>query len=98
MSLIVMIPTRSRVRKIRQLIEAWTDTVAREDTTCELYVDDDDPQLDDYRELIADPDSPDSFSLHVGPRDQLGPMLNRYAIDVAQRCDVIGNIGDDHRS
>lgn len=90
-----MIPTRCRVRKIRQLIEVWTDTVTRPDTTCELYVDDDDPQLDDYLNLQAD--APPAFSVHIGPRDQLGPMLNRHALDVATRCDVIGNIGDDHR-
>jgi hypothetical protein len=96
MSMIVMTPTRNRARKIRQLMDVWPRTVTRPDTTLELYVDDDDEQLPDYR-VIVDEFSDLGVSMFVSPRQQLGPMLNRYALQVAERCDVIGNIGDDHR-
>lgn len=93
MTLTVMIPTRSRARKIRQLIDAWQETTVLPDTTFELYVDDDDPQLADYEDIVDE----HGIKMTVSPRQQLGPMMNLYAPQIAERCDVIGNIGDDHR-
>lgn len=86
MSMIVLVPSRTRPHNIARLAQAWSDTGA----TAELLVlvDDDDPTLADYRAL--------GVPLEVAPRRRIGPLLNEWAPRVAADHDVVGFMGDDH--
>ena len=86
MSMIVLVPSRTRPHNIARLWQAWHDTGA----TAQLLVlvDDDDPTLAQYEAL--------GVPLRVGPRQRIGPLLNEGAPIAATLCDVVGFMGDDH--
>lgn len=89
-SMIVLVPSRTRPDNIRRLIEAWSETGAVADLR--VLVDSDDPSLDEYRAIRG----PSFYSLNVGPRQRIGPLLNAFAPMVADFFDVVGFMGDDH--
>jgi hypothetical protein len=86
MSMIVLVPSRTRPHNVARLLQAWSDTRATADLL--VLVDDDDPELAGYEAL--------DVPLVVGPRQRIGPLLNEQAMKVADRYDVIGFMGDDH--
>jgi hypothetical protein len=88
--LVYLVPTRGRPQGALHLTEAWRST----GTGCAalvLVVDDDDPELDRYRD-IGWP------HLIVGPRLRLGGTLNWLAPRAAELgAQAVGFMGDDHR-
>ena len=86
-------PSRNRPDSITRLLQAWDD--CRATAHLVVAVDDDDDNLDDYRAVMADTD-PDQFTLIIGPRERLGPTLNRIACAYAIHFDAVGFLGDDH--
>ena len=62
--LVVLVPSRSRPQNIDRLLKAWTFYHATSDLM--IYVDEDDPEVDEYRKL---PDHPYA-SLTIGPRSR----------------------------
>lgn len=85
-------PSRNRPANIARLLNAWDDTGATADLI--VAVDDDDDHLPAYRELFTD--LSDRHILTVGPREKLGPTLNRLATEYAPDYDAVGFLGDDH--
>lgn len=90
-----MVPSRGRPQNVAELIEAWTTTTTGVYGQPHLHIaiDDDDPELDGYLAI----DLPKFATLWRGPRRRLGGTLNWLAPILAQRCNVIGFMGDDHR-
>lgn len=93
MTLAVIVPSRGRPQNITALADAWGET----DATADLIVgvDDDDPTLPDYLDVIAA--SPANVDLVVGPRLRMAGTLNQIAARVADDYDHLGFMGDDHR-
>ena len=91
--MLVIVPSRGRPENIRLLMAAWSGT--RTYAQLLVVVDDDDPEVDAYRDVMGD--APDWASLEVTPRKRLGPTLNEYAVRNAPLYDVLGFMGDDHR-
>jgi hypothetical protein len=90
MSMCVLVPSRGRPSNIARLAEAWFTTGAEAELV--VLIDDDDPELDGYENLADDY----GFTLIIGEPSRIGPILNRHAADYAERCDVVGFMGDDH--
>jgi hypothetical protein len=61
----------------------------RVDTSLHVYVDNDDPRLDEYRELVG-------VNLVVGEPSRIGPILNRNVMDLVDNYYIVGFMGDDH--
>src|SRR5579872_5172215 len=93
--LCVLIPTRNRPEATAELVRAWEDTGA----TAHLwfFVDNDDPQLLRYRDLLIEPTERDGIFAVLGDRIRLGPTLNREALLLAYDYRYVGFMGDDHR-
>lgn len=102
----VIVPSRGRPQNITRLLTAWHDTGA----TAQLVValDDDDPQLDTYLDVLADDMRLRELHVIVGPRLRMNGTLNAVAATVLDKVleprpgtaprlpDVIGFMGDDH--
>lgn len=102
MTTAVLVPSRGRPNNIRELLEAWDETLS--DTPrafVQICVDADDPEVDGYRELALElSELPMRFlwGMVIQPtRLRLGGTLNRYAPALAKGHDVVGFMGDDHR-
>jgi hypothetical protein len=96
MECLYLVPTRGRPANAVRLIERFNAT-STADARLLLILDDDDPELENYRTALTSPDlDGQRFSYIVGPRLRLGPTLNRYAPDYAQHFETIGFMGDDH--
>ena len=93
-ALIVVVPSRGRPHNIAELVAAW-DKTRTGDSHLWVIVDDDDTELDGYRQVAAESARP-WWSLTVGPRRRLGPTLNDEAL-IASRLGHVGFMGDDHR-
>jgi hypothetical protein len=96
MSMAVIVPSRGRPQNVEALIEAWGDTWDGNNTTATLIVaiDTDDPEFENY----PHPGNvPSWVKVHHGPRRRLGGTLNHLAPFTAERYDVVGFMGDDHR-
>ena len=92
MRMLVIVPSRSRPHNIARLLEAWRDTKAHADLL--VLVDDDDPTLDGYRDLVVD--WTPGHSMIAGARQRIGPLVNEWAVRLVDDYDVIGFMGDDH--
>jgi len=89
----MIVPSRGRPHAVAELWEAWRETTLGE-TDLLVAIDDDDPALPEYRELVQREHIPTL----VGPRRRLGPTLNHVAAMLAvQPYSTLGFMGDDHR-
>lgn len=84
----IMVPSRGRPGNIRRLQENMFEN-CRVDTALHVYVDDNDPKLDEYRELIG-------INLVVDTPSRIGPILNKHAVGLADNYFIVGFMGDDH--
>lgn len=90
--LLIIVPSRGRPHNIAALGDAWqTTTTGYADLL--VVVDDDDPALPDYEQVCGDR----GIWWEKGPRERLGPTLNRTALKYAQDYAGLGFFGDDHR-
>ena len=94
MTLLVIVPSRSRPANIARLIDGWASTATPELAASLLVaVDDDDPAKHDYLEAVHGV----GFAwLEAGERVGLGGTLNRHASRYAGSYDAVGFMGDDH--
>lgn len=100
----VVVPSRGRPDNIRRLLQAWRDTA--QFASLIVVVDSDDPRLDGYLELKADPalecvtipaDAPPRcWSLSVQAPARLGETLNRTLPGLSRYFPAVGFMGDDH--
>lgn len=90
--LLVIVPSRGRPQNIAALWDAWQATTTG---AAQLLVaaDDDDPTLDNYRQVCADR----GIELTFGPRLRMVPTLNKVAVERAPHHFALGFMGDDHR-
>jgi hypothetical protein len=86
--LAIITPSRGRPWHMQRLMVALADT-CQLDTALYVYADEDDPRLDDYKQLGLD-------HLEVGPRDTLAALTNRAAAELADSYQHIASLGDDH--
>lgn len=87
-TLLVITPSRGRPWHLQRLVNAMRDTCNLA-TDLAVAVDDDDPRLDDYKQLgITD--------LTVGPRDTLAALTNKIALERAGDYRYLASLGDDH--
>jgi len=93
--MIIVVPSRGRPDNIRELINSFSNTCVA-DTHLWVCVDDDDPELEGYREALRLAPS-GAYRLIVGEPSRIGPILNRVVPEAAQKSDVVGFMGDDHR-
>lgn len=84
----IMVPSRGRPGNIRRLQDNMFEN-CRVDTSLYVFVDNDDPKLDGYRELIG-------VNLVVGEPSRIGPILNYHGPRLAENHHIIGFMGDDH--
>lgn len=92
--LVVIVPSRGRPHRLAELAQDFAATAGPE-ARMVVAVDDDDPQLDAYKQLAIF-DLP-QFHLRVGRRLRLGGTLNEAAAEYVGWYDAIGFMGDDHR-
>lgn len=84
----IMVPSRGRPGSIRRLQDNMFEN-CRVGTSLHVYVDSDDPKLDEYREIIG-------IDLVVGEPSRIGPILNKHAVQLAEKNFIVGFMGDDH--
>lgn len=84
----IMVPSRGRPGNIRRLQDNMFEN-CRVQTSLHVYVDSDDPKLDEYRELIG-------VNLVVGEPSRIGPILNRNVMNLVDNNFIVGFMGDDH--
>lgn len=101
--LAVIVPTRGRPDNIRKVISAWDFTNAWDVADLVLAVDADDPEIQGYRDVVAETDNPDTgeplIRMVTFPGWQ--PMvtkLNATAVMLADEAEylALGFAGDDH--
>ena len=92
----VLVPTRGRPGNLASLIESWRETTGQKAYLI-VCVDDDDPELENYRDVWKNAGGWDIGEMREGPRLRLGGTLNHYAPMIAPHYEVIGFMGDDHR-
>lgn len=98
--MLVIVPSRGRPENISNLVHAWRLTES--DATLLVVVDDDDPKLAEYLDVMRPLATDPQFQLEVRPRKRLGPTLSEVAVERVARAgtigrDIIGFMGDDHR-
>jgi len=78
-------------------LDAWTDTRTMAELL--IVVDEDDPKLPEYRRMLRDTASWVHWLVYNGTMGQgMVPGLNwGVSLPIAQRHDVVGFMGDDHR-
>lgn len=92
MRLTMLVPTRGRPENARRLRDAIRETAP--DVDLRFGVDRDDPNVDDYRDLVED-----QCSLLIGPppsRSGMVEVVNRMISHIDPDVSVIGFMGDDH--
>jgi hypothetical protein len=98
LSLVMLVPSRSRPDNIRHLLKACESTVRDSGTLIVVRVDDDDPRLEEYLQVGNEwTDRAPWVRFEVGPRLKLGPTLNTMAEYWCDSTYAIGFMGDDHR-
>jgi hypothetical protein len=88
--ILVLVPSRGRPQAAKDFLGAWDETTS-EFADLMFVCDDDDPVLQEYRDVVP------RHNLTVGPRVRLGPTLNREAARWCEAYEVLGFMGDDHR-
>lgn len=96
-----IVPSARRPHNARELTEAWENTAAGLSTALLLVVDDDDPDLDGYRQVSVDHPWIKLLEFEGSPH-RIGPILNTVCRDLldgklGRVPDLIGFMGDDHR-
>lgn len=86
--LAILTPSRGRPWHMQRLMNALRDT-CRLDTDLYVAIDDDDPRIDDYKNLGLD-------HLEVAPRDSLASLTNKMASENAGEYRFLASLGDDH--
>jgi hypothetical protein len=86
--LAILTPSRGRPWHMQRLMTALDDMCGLE-TDLYVAVDDDDPRLDDYKNLGLD-------HLEVGPRDTLTALTNKMALENEGEYRFLASLGDDH--
>lgn len=101
--LAIIVPTRGRPENIRKVISAWDFTNAWDHADLILAVDSDDPEIDNYWDVIAGTRHPETGEplLGVHTVTEWMPMvhkLNHAAIAAAESMSyfAVGFAGDDH--
>lgn len=97
--MLVIVPSRGRPQNIRRLIDAWVETEA--EATLLVAIDDDDPQIDNYMNVMKHAPNDEQYQLFVGQRLRLAGTLNHIVMERVLRegtlgSDIIGFMGDDH--
>jgi hypothetical protein len=89
----ILLPTRGRPHNLRRFLEATAET-AQGDYTVYVRLDDDDPTLSEYMDVLED--HLDRTLVEIGPRTGFAASLNESAA-AADRdgCFYIGMFGDD---
>jgi hypothetical protein len=82
----MLLPSRSRAKKIEDCIDAWRATHKQSDLL--VLLDDDDPELKQYKRH-------DDVMYDVGSRIRMCPTVNRAILDHPE-YKYYGFIGDDH--
>lgn len=97
--MLYLVPSRGRPHNAERLITAFYETKYFDDTELMFCLDDDDPTLEQYVEVLTDKAYDDAgwLGYNVAPRMRLGPTLNHYAVRYAPWRNAIGFMGDDHR-
>ena len=88
--MIYIVPSRGRPQNAADLITAWTDLTY--DSKLVFVLNDDDPTLDAYMEIVTD-DS--GYFLMRSPARSMVEALNWAALQMTD--DFVGFMGDDHR-
>jgi hypothetical protein len=91
--LLMICPSRGRPANVARLLWAWKQTAGQAHLL--IAVDDDDPELDAYHDVLHTADA-GHFAARIEPRRRLGPTLNRLATINVNAYDAIGFLGDDH--
>jgi len=101
-ALVILVPSRGRPGNVIDLIAAWQDTADGGYAELVIALDDDDPALDRYLDVLGVDDSaghelPDGVRVVIGERLRLGGTLNALAPVFAPNRAGVGFFGDDHR-
>jgi hypothetical protein len=92
--LLVIVPSRGRPENIRRLLGAVHETSMLA-THVHIAVDEDDPELEFYRQVMNDLGDLDDV-LETGPRKGLAAWTNEIAVRRAGRYPFLASFGDDH--
>ncbi len=92
--LLVITPSRLRPGNIARLLDAVHAT-AKMKTHVHVAVDDDDPELDRYRQVMQRAGK-DGDVLTTGPRKGLTGWTNEIAVPAAEDYPYLASLGDDH--
>jgi hypothetical protein len=91
--LLVITPSRNRPQSIARLLDAIHST-SKMKTHLHVGVDDDDPQLESYREVMKA--GRDGDMLFIGKRKGLCGWTNEIAVPAAENYKYLASFGDDH--
>jgi hypothetical protein len=91
--LLLIVPSRERPRHIRRLLDAVRET-SKLATHVHVAVDEDDPCLESYRQVMDDAGAPDDV-LETGPRKGLAAWTNEIAVRKAADYPYLASFGDD---
>jgi predicted O-methyltransferase YrrM len=101
--LAVIVPTRGRPENVRRLIGAWDFTNAWDSADLVLVADSDDPEIQGYRDVVAETEHPDTGEplvrlIEMAVWMPMVHKLNMVAKDEAEsgRYFALGFAGDDH--
>jgi hypothetical protein len=92
--LLVITPSRGRPENVKRLLETVRAT-RQAITDVHVCVDDDDPELAAYRDVVAEHGS-NGDRLDTGPRMGLVEWTNKIAVPVAAEYRYLASLGDDH--
>ena len=92
--LLLIVPSRGRPRSVRRLLDAVHET-SKLATHVHVCVDDDDPELDAYRQVMDEAGGPGDV-LETGPRKGLCAWTNEIAVRRAGEYPFLASFGDDH--
>lgn len=93
--LLVIVPTRGRPENAARVVQAWKDTNAFTHARLLFAVDDDDPTLPRYAEVVTAADAPVTAETY-GNWQPMVPKLNAAAVRHANSYTALGFAGDDH--
>lgn len=89
--MLLAVPSRLRPHNIARLYDSMA-TTCRGDTTLVVGVDEDDPKLEEYRDV----QKLQGWELEVGPPQRVVPWLNDLAVPRTGEYEFIGHVGDDN--
>ncbi len=90
-----IVPSRSRPDNIAQLVTSWHATRSVADLL--VVIDNDDPELDNYRNVLFGFNGYPWLNFVESDRLRLVGSLNKFAVTTSAMYRQIGFMGDDHR-